>query len=111
MDVYSNHGNNVLSGIYKKQVQKILYTLSKIYLAHQSYWQNIIMPILHRENGYVGLDNNTTELECKLGTSDFIDYNACQMTLLHQLWLVHGIYYLMDTVRFLMITLLSSSQI
>lgn len=57
------------------------------------------MCILHRKNGHVGLDNNATELENKLRTSDFIDYNASQMTLLHQLRLVDGIYYPMDTAK------------
>lgn len=57
------------------------------------------MCILHRKNGHVGLDNNATELESKLRTSDFIDYNASQMTLLHQLRLVYDIYYPMDTAK------------
>lgn len=47
----------------------------------------------------MGLDINATELESKLRTSDFINYNASQMTLLHQLRLVYGIYYPMDTAK------------
>lgn len=58
------------------------------------------MPTFKRENGYVCLDNNTKELECKLRTSDFMEY-VSEMIVPLQIRHVDCFYYHMDTGSFL----------